>query len=73
MNKQMKTTGTVKWYNDQKGYGFIQTKSHDSIFVHYSAISEKLKTLREDQEVQFELIEGVKGAQAFNVIGSKND
>ena len=63
------TKGTVKWFNDAKGYGFVQadTASGD-IFVHYSAIQgDGFKTLSEGQAVEFELMTGPKGPQAFNV------
>lgn len=61
--------GTVKWFNDAKGFGFIQTEEvNGDIFVHYSAISgDGFKTLSEGQMVQFELTTGPKGPQAFNV------
>lgn len=65
----MKTLkGTVKWFNDSKGYGFISADKHDNIFVHYSALSDEgFKTLVEGQSVEFELVEGPKGDQAANV------
>ncbi|MGE4232190.1 MAG: cold-shock protein [Bacteriovoracia bacterium] len=61
--------GLVKWFNDAKGYGFIQQDGIDrDIFVHYTAIKEEgFKTLAEGQKVEFELIEGPKGPQASNV------
>ncbi len=61
--------GTVKWFNDAKGYGFVQTETDTSdIFVHYSAIQgDGFKTLSEGQPVEFELVSGPKGPQAFNV------
>lgn len=69
------TRGKVKWFNERKGYGFIEKldgsgneKSRD-IFVHFSAISgEGFKTLREGEEVEFEIVDGPKGQQAANVI-----
>ena len=63
------TNGTVKWFNDAKGYGFItQDGNERDIFVHYTAIqTDGFKTLNEGQPVQFELIEGPKGLQATNV------
>lgn len=62
-------TGRVKWFNDAKGYGFIETAEGKDIFVHYSAIQkEGFKTLSEGQVVQFEIVEGAKGPQAANVI-----
>lgn len=60
--------GTVKWFNAEKGYGFIQVENGDDVFVHYSAIQEEgFKTLEEGQEVSFEIIEGDRGPQAANV------
>ena len=60
--------GKVKWFNDAKGYGFIETNEGKDIFVHYSAIvKEGFKTLAEGQEVQFEVVQGNKGPQAANV------
>jgi CspA family cold shock protein len=60
--------GRVKWFNDAKGYGFIQRDSGPDVFVHYSAIQgEGFRSLTEGQQVQFELIEGPKGLQASNV------
>ena len=61
-------TGTVKWFNFKKGYGFIQKDDGNDIFVHFSAIqSEGFKTLAQGQEVMFEISEGPKGLQAANV------
>jgi len=60
--------GTVKWFSNQKGYGFIQKDDGDEIFVHFSAINcEGFKTLTQGQEVMFEISEGPKGPQAENV------
>ena len=60
--------GKVKWFNDAKGYGFIETTEGKDIFVHYSAISkEGFKTLAEGQEVTIEIVQGQKGPQAANV------
>jgi CspA family cold shock protein len=60
--------GTVKWFNSEKGYGFITTEEGQDIFVHYSAINaEGFKTLNEGDEVQFEVTEGDRGPQASNV------
>ncbi len=60
--------GKVKWFNDTKGYGFIETDSGDDIFVHYSAITgEGFKTLKEGEEVEFEVTDGPKGPQAIDV------
>lgn len=62
------TTGTVKWFSNEKGYGFIAQSDGDDVFVHFSAISgEGYKTLQEGQEVEFEIVEGPKGKQAANV------
>jgi len=64
----MKTLGVVKWFNDAKGYGFIDTENDKDIFLHYSALLvDGFKTIAEGDKVSFELIQGVKGAQAFNV------
>lgn len=62
-------TGSVKWFNDSKGFGFIQAEGVDrDIFVHYSAIQgDGFKTLAEGQQVSFELVDGPKGPQASNV------
>jgi len=61
-------TGTVKWFNAEKGYGFISIQGEDDVFVHFSAIqTEGFKTLEEGQEVQFEVVQGAKGPQAANV------
>ena len=62
-------TGMVKWFNDSKGYGFIQAEGTErDVFVHYTAVSgDGFKTLAEGQRVSFELTEGPKGPQASNV------
>ncbi|MDY7218096.1 cold-shock protein [Denitrificimonas sp. JX-1] len=63
------TTGTVKWFNDEKGFGFIQQESGPDVFAHFSAIqSEGFKTLAEGQRVQFEVENGQKGLQAANIV-----
>ncbi|TFB24008.1 cold-shock protein [Filobacillus milosensis] len=60
--------GVVKWFNAEKGYGFIQVEGGDDVFVHYSAIQQEgFKTLEEGQEVEFEIVEGDRGPQASNV------
>jgi CspA family cold shock protein len=65
---KLKKTGKVKWFNDSKGYGFIEQEAGEDVFVHYSAIQEEgFKTLKEGQEVEFEVVEGPKGPQATNV------
>ena len=70
-----KTKGTVKWFNDAKGYGFISTETLNDIFVHYSAIQgDGFKTLSEGQVVEFELWEHVKGKpMALNVVKESNE
>lgn len=61
-------TGTVKWFNSEKGYGFIKTDDDKEIFVHFSAIqSQGIKTLEQGQKVTFETQEGNRGLQAVNV------
>ncbi|MDR2182918.1 MAG: cold-shock protein [Clostridiales bacterium] len=60
--------GVVKWFNAEKGFGFISVEGEDDVFVHFSAInSDGYKTLEEGQEVQFEVVDGTKGPQASNV------
>lgn len=64
-----KTNGTVKWFNNNKGYGFISQDSGVDVFVHYSAIQDKgYKTLREGEQVEFEVKMGPRGPQAENVV-----
>lgn len=61
--------GKVKWFNAEKGYGFLETEDGNDVFVHFSAIqSEGFKTLEEGQSVEFEIVEGARGPQAANVI-----
>jgi Cold shock proteins len=61
--------GKVKWFNAEKGFGFIEREGGSDVFVHYSAIqSDGFKTLDEGQEVEFDEIEGARGPQAANVI-----
>ena len=60
--------GTVKWFNDAKGYGFICRENGEDVFVHFSAIQgEGFKTLAEGERVEFEIVKGPKGLQASNV------
>ncbi len=60
--------GTVKWFNNQKGYGFISDEQGNDIFVHFSGInSDGFKSLEEGQAVEFEITDGAKGPQATNV------
>ncbi|NMB76471.1 MAG: cold-shock protein [Myxococcales bacterium] len=62
-------TGRVKWFNDAKGYGFIEQENGEDVFVHFSSIqSEGFKSLKEGDTVQFEVAEGPKGLQARNVV-----
>ena len=63
-----KTTGTVKWFNDAKGYGFITTEKGEDVFVHFSAIQGNgFRSLTEGATVEFEVTQGPKGLQAANV------
>jgi CspA family cold shock protein len=60
--------GTVKWFSNEKGYGFIEREGGDDVFVHFSAIAmEGYKSLTEGQRVTFDVVEGAKGLQAANV------
>lgn len=60
--------GKVKWFNNEKGYGFIETADGEDIFVHFTAIeSDGFKTLEENQEVTFDVVDGSRGPQATNV------
>ncbi|WP_416151218.1 cold-shock protein [Salipaludibacillus sp. HK11] len=62
------TQGTVKWFNAEKGFGFIEVEGQDDVFVHFSAIQgEGFKTLEEGQAVNFDIEEGQRGPQAANV------
>jgi CspA family cold shock protein len=62
-------TGKVKWFNDAKGYGFIEREDGEDVFVHFTAIqSDGFKTLAEGQAVEFDVLNGQKGPQASNVL-----
>jgi len=64
----VRLTGKVKWFNDAKGYGFIERPDGDDVFVHYTAIQGTgFRSLSEGQMVEFEVVEGPKGKQAANV------
>ncbi len=64
----MSERGTVKWFSDQKGFGFIGRENGDDVFVHHSAIQgEGFKTLEQGAEVEFEIVDGEKGPAAQNV------
>lgn len=65
----VRKSGTVKWFNDRKGFGFIRVEGEQDVFVHYSALQgEGFKTLKEADPVEFDLVEGAKGPQAANVV-----
>ena len=65
----MRETGKVKWFNDAKGFGFITRESGPDVFVHHTAIEGAgFRSLAEDQEVEFEVVQGAKGLQAQNVV-----
>ena len=64
-----RVTGTVKWFNEAKGYGFIQQSSGPDVFAHYSAIQGSgFRTLTEGQRVEFTIVQGQKGPQAENIV-----
>ncbi len=61
--------GKVKWFNAEKGFGFIEREDGDDVFVHFSAINaDGFKSLDEGQDVEFEIVEGARGPQAANVV-----
>jgi CspA family cold shock protein len=61
--------GTVKWFNNEKGYGFIERENGKDVFVHFSAIGgDGFKSLNEGEKVEFEIVDGDRGAQAANVM-----
>lgn len=65
----MRTTGTVKWFNEAKGFGFITSANGQDVFVHFSAIQGSgFRTLAEGASVEFDVVEGPKGLQAANVV-----
>ena len=69
MEDRNMSKGTVKWFNNQKGYGFISDEAGNDVFVHYSGLNmEGYKTLEEGQAVEYEVTEGEKGPQAVNVV-----
>ncbi|MCM1287016.1 MAG: cold-shock protein [Clostridium sp.] len=62
------TKGTVKWFNSQKGYGFLTSDEGNDVFVHFTGLNmEGFKTLEENQSVEFDVVDGEKGPQAVNV------
>lgn len=64
----MMAKGTVKWFNGQKGYGFLTSEEGKDVFVHFTGLNmEGFKTLEENQSVEFDVIDGEKGPQAVNV------
>ena len=69
MGGKTMSKGRVKWFNNQKGYGFINDEAGNEVFVHFSGlVMEGFKTLEEGQLVEFELVESAKGPQAINVV-----
>jgi CspA family cold shock protein len=68
LKEEVLAEGTVKWFSNEKGYGFIAREGADDVFVHFSAISaEGYRSLTEGQRVEFEVVDGPKGPQAANV------
>ena len=64
----MRTTGTVKWFNDAKGYGFITTRAGEDVFVQFSAVESRgFRSLAAGAQVEFDVISGKKGPQAVNI------
>jgi len=62
------TTGTVKWFSNEKGYGFLERSDGEDVFVHFSAVvGDGYRTLTEGQQVEFDIVDGPKGKQAANV------
>ena len=69
VNVMSKTNGTVKWFNETKGFGFIEREDGPDVFVHFSAIQgDGFKTLADGQKVEFDVTDGQKGPQAENVV-----
>ena len=67
--KDVMANGVVKWFNDSKGFGFIEQENGDDVFVHFSSIQgDGFKSLAEGQKVTFDIVQGAKGLQAANVL-----